>query len=163
MLISEEHVLIAIRTRSCCHGELRNYFGDERIGEDSRFRVEKYVVYTDYQPRLEGSTRYMGSNRPETTIAVYPFPDGSQRVVYRDRRYILKGFAYPAKFYSPDYSVQTPPEPTDYRRTLYWNPDVKLDANGEASITFYNNSRQTTLSIEAEGQAADGTLLWGQW
>lgn len=40
---------------------------------------------------------------------------------------------------------------------------VKLDENGEASITFYNNSRQTTLNIEAEGQAADGTLLWGKW
>jgi len=141
-------------------GELRNYFGDERIGEDPRFKVEKYVVYTDYQPRLEGSTRYMGSNRPETTIAIYPFPDGSQRVVYRDRRYILEGFAYPAEFYNPDYSKQTPPVPTDFRRTLYWNPDLKLDENGEANITFYNNSRQTTLSVEAEGQAPDGTLLW---
>ena len=144
-------------------GELRDYFGDERIGEDSRFRVEKYVVYTDYQPRLEGSTRYMGSNRPETTIAIYPFPDGSQRVVYRDRRYILNGFAYPAKFYSPDYSVQTPPEPTDYRRTLYWNPNLQLDENGEANITLYNNSRHTILNIEAEGQASDGNLLWGKW
>jgi hypothetical protein len=38
-----------------------------------------------------------------------------------------------------------------------------LDKNGEANVTFYNNSRQTTLSIEAEGQASDGTLLWGEW
>ena len=29
-------------------------------------------------------------------------------------------------------------------------------------VTFYNNSRQTSLSVEAEGQAPDGTLLWGQ-
>lgn len=143
-------------------GEARNYFGDERFNEDPRFVVEKYVVYTDYQPRLEGSTRYMGSNRPETVIAIYPYPDGHKRAVYRDRRYILEGFAYPAEFYNPDYSRQTPPEPTDYRRTLYWNPDLKLDANGEANITFYNNSRQTTLSVEAEGQAADGTLLWSK-
>ena len=27
----------------------------------------------------------------------------------------------------------------------------------------YNNSRQTSLSIDAEGQSADGTLLWGVW
>ena len=70
------------------------------------------------------------------------------------------GFAYPAEFYNPDYSKQTPPVPTDFRRTLYWNPDLKLDENGEANITFYNNSRQTTLSVEAEGQAPEGTLLW---
>ena len=92
----------------------------------------------------------------------YPFPDGSRRITYRDRRYILEGFAYPAKFYNPDYSRQTPPVPTDYRRTLYWNPELKLDENGEAGITFYNNSRQTTLFVEAEGQTADGTLLWTQ-
>ena len=143
-------------------GETRKYFGDERYDEDPRFVVDKYVVYTDYQPRLEGSTRYMGSNKPETIIAIYPFPDGSKRAVYRDRRYILEGFAYPAQFYHPDYSGQTPPEPSDYRRTLYWNPDLKLDGNGEAVITFYNNRRQTTLSVEAEGQAADGTLLWSE-
>ena len=141
-------------------GELRTYFGDERIDEDPRFNVDKYVVYTDYQPRLEGSSRYTGANRPETYIAIYPFFDDSQRVIYRDRRYILDGYAYPAKVYNPDYSTQTPPEPTDYRRTLYWNPDLKLDENGEANISFYNNSRQTTLSVEAEGQAPDGTLLW---
>ena len=146
--------------------DYREVFGDERIGEDQRFRIDKYVVYTDYQPRLEGSSRYKGANRPETRIAVYPFYDGSMRAVYRDRRYILKGFAYPAEFYNPDYSKQELPQKgaggSDYRRTLYWNPDVQLDENGEAVVTFYNNSRQTSLSVEAEGQAPDGTLLWGQ-
>jgi hypothetical protein len=143
-------------------GESRKYFGDERINEDPRFVVEKYVVYTDYQPRLEGSSRYMGANRPETVIAIYPFFDESKRAVYRDRRYILEGFSYPAEFYSPDYSKQIPSIPTDYRRTLYWNPNLQLDENGEANIFFYNNSRQTTLTIEAEGQATDGTLLWSK-
>ena len=83
-----------------------------------------------------------------------------------DRRTILQGFAEPAEFYSPDYSKQElPPRGAggaDYRRTLYWNPDLKLDENGEAVVTFYTGSRQTTLSVEAEGQASDGTLLWGR-
>ena len=139
-------------------GEAEEYFGDGE--EDPRFLLDKFVIYTDYQPRLEGSNRYRGSNRPETRIAVYPLYDGGRRAIYRDRRYILPGFAASAEFYHPDYSQQTPPEPTDYRRTLYWNPHLQLDKNGEANITFYNNSRQTTLSVEAEGQAPDGTLLW---
>ena len=121
---------------------------------------DKYVLYSDYSPRMEGNKQYFGANEPKTKLVRYPFPDGSRRITYRDRRYILEGFAYPAKFYNPDYSRQTPPVPTDYRRTLYWNPDLKLDENGEACITFYNNSRQTTLSVEAEGQCPDGTLLW---
>ena len=144
-------------------GEYKDFYGDTLQSvpnQDPRERIDKYVVYTDYQPRLEGSNRYWGSNRPETRIAVYPIYDGGRRTIYRDRHYVLSGFVYPAESYNPDYSAQTPPEPTDYRRTLYWNPDLKLDFNGEANITFYNNSHHTTLSVEAEGQASDGTLLW---
>ncbi len=52
--------------------------------------------------------------------------------------------------------------PTDYRRTLYWNPNLKLDAEGRARVTLYNNSRTTQIQVEAAGQAADGTLLWNR-
>lgn len=122
--------------------------------------LNKVYVYTDYSPRMEGNSQFSGTDQPSVTIDLHRFPDDSRRVTYRDRFIVLDGYAYPAKFYNPDYSTQTPPEPTDYRRTLYWNPDLKLDENGEANISFYNNSRQTTLSVEAEGQAPDGTLLW---
>ncbi|MCF0197037.1 MAG: hypothetical protein HUK03_07415 [Bacteroidaceae bacterium] len=142
------------------YDEFRDYFGGERV-EDPRFLIDKYVVYTDYQPRLEGSIRYLGANRPETYIMVYPFYDDSRRAIYRDRCYSLEGFSYPAEFYHPDYSRQTPPDLADYRRTLYWNPNLQLDGNGEARISFYNNSQRTRLCIEAEGQSSDGRLLWG--
>ena len=136
-------------------------------GESMEYRGngvwDMYVFYSDYSPRMEGSKLYYGANEPKSTLVMYPFPDGSRQLTYRDRRYILDGFAYPAEFYSPDYSKQVPPEgQKDYRRTLYWNPDLKLDGKGEATITFYNNSRATHLSVEAEGQATDGTLLWGK-
>ena len=104
----------------------------------------------------------MGSNLPETHIAMFPYPNEDHRVVYRDRRYLLPGFAYPAEFYSPNYSKQTPPDSVkDYRRTLYWNPNLMLDMDGKATITLYNNARTTQISVDAAGQAADGTLLWG--
>jgi hypothetical protein len=144
-------------------GERRQYWGDERIDEDWRFLIDRYVLYTDYQPRLEGSKRYAGANLPETRVAIYPFYDGSKRVVYRDRRYVLDGFAAPAEFYSPNYSRYKLPEgQKDYRRTLYWNPNLKLDSEGRARVTLFNNSRTTQIQVEAAGQAADGTLLWNK-
>ena len=124
--------------------------------------IENLVIYSDYCPRMEGSKRYSGGNLPETRVVQYPYADGSRRVQYRDRRYILPGFAYPAEFYSPDYSTQTPPEPTDYRRTLYWNPNVQLDEKGEAHVTLWNNSRTTHPNVEAAGQTAEGGLLWNK-
>ena len=67
-------------------------------------------------------------------------------------------FVLPYSFYQTH--LPQKPAISDYRRTLYWNPNLQLDKRGEANVTFYNNSRQTILSIEAEGQAADGILLW---
>ena len=122
---------------------------------------DMYVFYSDYSPRLYGNNMYYGSNEPKTKLVRYPYPDGSRRITYRDRRYFLPGFAYPAEFYSPDYSKQVPSDDKkDYRRTLYWNPNLKLNEEGEALVTFYNNCRTSVLSVDAEGQAGDGTLLW---
>ncbi|MDO5490599.1 MAG: hypothetical protein Q4F52_10935 [Bacteroidaceae bacterium] len=36
----------------------------------------------------------------------------------------------------------------------------KQDWDGKATITLYNNARTTQISVDAEGQVADGTLLW---
>ncbi len=56
------------------------------------------------------------------------------------RRVVLEGYTTePVEFYSPDYS-QAPPVETDFRRTLYWNPDLLPDADGNIKINFFNNS-----------------------
>jgi len=88
-------------------------------------------------------------------------PDGGQRMTWRDRRMVLTGFAVCDDFYQPDYSRQRPAQPTDYRRTLYWNPDVPLGADGTAEIRFFNNSRPTRLQVSAEGLSPQGQPLTG--
>jgi hypothetical protein len=89
------------------------------------------------------------------------YPDGSQRVTYIDRRYILHGFAYQEDFYHPDYQRTPPTEQTrDYRRTLYWNPELKLDANGRAHVRLFTGTRSASLNVNAAGQSADGSLLF---
>lgn len=56
------------------------------------------------------------------------------------RRVVLEGYTTePVEFYSPDYS-HAPPVETDFRRTLYWNPDLLPDADGNIKISFFNNS-----------------------
>ncbi|MCI7775981.1 MAG: hypothetical protein MR534_00380, partial [Prevotellaceae bacterium] len=123
--------------------------------------IDKELLYTDYNRRLPGNWRYRGTDLPVTTLVSYPYADQSERMYYRDRHYTLQGFAYPAEFYSPDYSRRKlTDKPADYRRTLYWNPHIKLDSNGEAEVKFYNCSRQTEPSADAQGQSEDGTLLW---
>ena len=123
--------------------------------------LDMVYVYTDYAPRREGDARYESSNQPTVTIDLRRFEDEGQRMTWRDRRLVLTGFAVCEDFYQPDYSKQKPSEPTDYRRTLYWNPDVQLDAEGRATLQFYNNSRPTRLTVSAEGMTPTGQPLTG--
>lgn len=123
--------------------------------------MEKIVLYTDYDRRLPGNWRYRDSNLPVTTMVFYPYEGPTPRMRYRDRRYVLQGFSYPAEFYSPDYSRgKLPKTPKDYRRTLYWNPNLPLDQNGESVVRFYNCARQTAPSVDVQGQTREGVLLW---
>ncbi len=69
----------------------------------------------------------------------------------------IRGYTRPAEFYSPDYSrMDLKDPPRDYRRTLYWNPDVRTDSQGRAHIEFYNNSTARHLVISAEGLTPAG-------
>ena len=124
------------------------------------YNLDKVYIYTDYSPRNEGDEHFTQANQPTVTVDLRRLPDEGRRVTYRDRRYVLDGFAYQEDFYHPDYRRNPPAEgQKDYRRTLYWNPDLQLDAEGKAHVTLFNNSQTTVVSVEAEGQTKDGTLL----
>ena len=137
-----------------------NYGPLERLRFGLLTNIDKIYVYTDYSPRREGDKRYSQDDQPEVIVDIRRFPDQSQRVTYRDRRYILHGFAYQEDFYHPDYQRNPPTEgQKDYRRTLYWNPELKLDASGRAHVHLFNNSQRTTIAIDAAGQTSEGALL----
>jgi hypothetical protein len=44
----------------------------------------------------------------------------------------------------------------DYRNTLYWNPEVKTDENGEADISFYTSDEKGKFLITIEGVGENG-------
>lgn len=73
------------------------------------------------------------------------------------RRTHFEGFNVPTAFEMEDYSVLPPSE--DFRRTLYWEPNLKTDNRGRATIEFYNNSSCTSMFISAEGMTEDGKFI----
>lgn len=73
------------------------------------------------------------------------------------RRTYFQGFNKPSAFQMEDYSVVPPM--ADYRRTIYWAPDVRTDASGKAKVEFYNNSTCREMYISAEGMSDDGKIL----
>lgn len=126
------------------------------------YSIDRFVVYTDYMPRLAGDKRYQGENLPDVDIVMYPYYDGAHRVTYRDRRLILPGLSIAADFYHPNYSERPLPSVKDYRRTLYWNPDLHLDEHGAATITLFNNSSETSVAVSVNGMDDNGRLLYAK-
>ena len=120
--------------------------------------LDKVYVYSDYSPRREGDKRYSQSNQPQVIVDIRRNMDGKQYKTYRDRYEVIWGFSAPTEFYSPDYSRMPIPEAGDHRRTIYWNPDVKLDADGRATVHFYGNGKATELTVSANGMSTDGVL-----
>ena len=62
-------------------------------------------------------------------------------------------------FYTPKYnSNEIVEERTDFRQTVYWNPVVQTDENGEASFEFYNSDAITSFKITIEGIGYNGLV-----
>ena len=90
------------------------------------------------------------------TVFVYTHPTFLHKEKGQ-RRTHFQGFNKPSTFQMEDYTNLPPME--DFRRTLFWAPDIKTDAEGNAHIEFFNNSTCRQIFFSAEGMAPDGHFL----
>ncbi len=67
---------------------------------------------------------------------------------------------YRAKqFASPVYKQgEYPEQRTDFRSTIYWNPEVRVDNSGKAEVSFYNSDDITSFKTTVEGIGNDGSI-----
>ncbi|MDR1737784.1 MAG: hypothetical protein LBR66_03085 [Candidatus Symbiothrix sp.] len=65
--------------------------------------------------------------------------------------------------YSKEFAKTVIPEPVagdiDHRRTLYWNPDVRIDETGRTDINFYNNSVGNHIIVNIEGMTNKSEII----
>ena len=74
-----------------------------------------------------------------------------------DRRITtVDGYSRIYGFYAPEYPTGPIPGDVDYRRTLYWEPNVITDEQGNATVEFYNNSITKHFNVEAAGITSSG-------
>ena len=122
-------------------------------------RLQDIRVFTDFEPRLEDSTMVEERYSADATVEMVLISDDAKQITYRDRHILLHGINEAEEFYQPDYSRCQPEYPTDYRRTLYWNPNAVTDEQGRFTATFYNNSKPTRIRMSAAGVTPDGRLF----
>ena len=72
------------------------------------------------------------------------------------------GYEQPVEFYSPQYPDPAQKTRPDQRTTLYWNPQVKTDAEGRATVRFYASDVSKRYLVTLEGVSDDGTIVHHQ-
>lgn len=68
------------------------------------------------------------------------------------------GYIKEYTFYTPKYETAESKNVRDIRSTVYWNPSVKTDVNGEAKIQFYNGDGNGDYKIVIEGIDVTGNF-----
>ena len=115
-------------------------------------------VYISEDNSAWKSTLTLPELEPFHPVTVYIYKDHTSNKWEKMRKgvrgIVIEGFDVPETFESPDYRVL--PSIPDFRRTLYWNPNVKTNEKGLADIVFYNNRDCRQLVISAEGFTKDG-------
>lgn len=72
----------------------------------------------------------------------------------------FQGYNAPTVFHQEDYSTLPPME--DFRRTIFWAPNVHTDNDGNATVEFFNNSSCHEMYISCEGMTTDGRMLFNE-
>ena len=70
------------------------------------------------------------------------------------------GFYKAREFYSPKYFTAAQGGTLDQRSTIYWNPNLTTDANGNGSFEFYNADGKGSYRVIVEGMDGKGNIGW---
>ena len=67
------------------------------------------------------------------------------------------GYNVAREFYAPKYDVSIPDHVRpDFRSTLHWQPNVRTNVSGKATITYWNTDAKATMRIFAVGVSTQG-------
>ncbi|HEX8314882.1 MAG TPA: hypothetical protein VF609_07815 [Flavisolibacter sp.] len=122
------------------------------------FRMDEIALIKFYEPGFVGA----GTSGPGGALAIYTKKSRPDDVRPAKMNSIThNGFSITKEFYQPDYSIPAAKNiSTDYRSTLYWNPNVYMDSeNKKIKVRFFNNDYSKKLRLVVEGFAADGKLI----
>ncbi len=122
------------------------------------FESAYYQIFTDSLLKL-GFEQLMNKRRVLVDILVKDGRDlttRSELFNLNKRITTVDGYSRPYQFYAPEYPDGPVFGDVDYRRTLYWNPNVITDTDGQATVEFYNNSITRHFNISAAGMTSSG-------
>ena len=97
------------------------------------------------------------------SIRTKPYYD-RESVELMKRMVMLDRITMSREYFSPVYDSDQKrySNVPDLRKTIHWEPDISLDENGEATISFYNGDRYTQIGCILEGITDQGIPVFGK-
>ena len=116
-----------------------------------------YIVFNEMMSPTLGRWDIIDSRIHNIIVYLYTHRIFSTESNKGLRRTYFQGFNQASTFKTEDYSVIPPM--ADFRRTIWWQPDITTDAEGKAKVEFFNNSTCEEMYISVEGMTKDGKVL----
>lgn len=114
-------------------------------------------IITIRQTLPNTSNRYNVQSRQEDELNAF---DEVASLYLEQVEPVQEPYSYARQFYHPKYTANTVSNKrTDFRRTIYWNPIIKTDEAGRASVQYYNSDEITTFRAILEGVGKTGKLV----
>ncbi|MEL1241388.1 Plug domain-containing protein [Flavobacterium flavipallidum] len=110
------------------------------------------------------ATMFFGEEAADGLIAIYIKPNAANRS--KERSYAIKqeldGYYIERVFYNPTpEQVQLDLDnKLSVRNTLYWNPYVHPDKQGNATVSYYNTKAETKVKVNLQGMTAGGVPVF---
>jgi hypothetical protein len=131
----------------------------KRISDLQVSDVDKVETITE-----SGKLAFFGFRASYGVISVFT-KRGSNSPVIPPLNFInqrVYGYYQSRTFYSPRYNVPQPEyNKPDLRTTIYWEPNIETDIDGDAIVTFFNADNQAIIKADVEGIAEPGVPVAG--
>lgn len=110
-------------------------------------------VSADEAMGLSGDTRY-GVIIMEVKDINNTLSTGNESLA----KVLITGYCKPTEFYAPKYDAPQSEHKKDLRTTIAWEPSLRSDAAGKASMSFWSADRHNDYNVVLEGITSEGEL-----
>lgn len=143
-------------------------------GDNPRIIIDNLPVDTEFTKTvnsddvsfidlLTGPSASMYSDSGGGIIIIYTKIGNFSNVINKPGRinFTAKGFYTAREFYAPDHINGFDEQmKADIRTTLHWEPEIKIEKNGTAEISFFTSDSKGQYLIEVEGVSNSGLPLY---
>ncbi len=139
------------------------YYGTDfsEVTHISPPQIDKFFVIKHTE------TKYFGSRTPEVVVSIRlkKFKPGEQIPGVYQSKYNIPKFDVAKEFYKPLYDTELKRTSTipDLRKTIHWDPDFEIGADGNAHVEFFNGDRYTNIKCILEGITDEGVPVYSEY